>query len=37
MSTNYDMELPNTPPWWPGIAALVALSAALILYLYSRV
>ena len=36
MSTNYDMEPLTTPPWWPGIEALVALSADLILYLYSR-
>lgn len=33
--TNYYMEPMNTPPWWPGIAALVALAAALILRLYS--
>jgi len=34
MSTNYDMEPLNSPPWWPGVVALVVLAGALLLYLF---
>jgi len=26
MSSNYDLEPLTSPPWWPGVAALVALA-----------
>lgn len=29
--TNYDTEAINTPPWWPGIIVLLAISALLII------
>jgi len=27
MSSNYDMEPANTPPWWPGIIAMLVIAA----------
>jgi hypothetical protein len=30
MSSNYDMEPPETPPWWPGVLMIVALAAVLL-------
>ena len=36
MSSNYDMEPPDSPPWWPGIAALVVLAASLLSYIYCK-
>ena len=34
--TNYDTETINTPPWWPGIIVLLAISALLIIHLLSK-
>ena len=32
---NYDMEPIKTPPWWPGIIALLVLAATLLIYVFS--
>ena len=34
MSSNYDMEPPETPPWWPGLVIILAFAASLLIYLY---
>jgi len=34
MSSNYDMEPPNTPPWWPGLVVIFAFGAALLAQLF---
>jgi len=26
MSGNYDYEPPSSPPWWPGVIALIVLA-----------
>jgi len=36
MSSNYDMEPTDSPPWWPGIVALGLLTASLIAYIYCK-
>jgi hypothetical protein len=36
MSTNYDMEPITTPPWWPGIIALLVVAAILLAYVYAK-
>jgi hypothetical protein len=33
---NYDMELITTPPWWPGIIALLVLASLLLAYVITR-
>lgn len=35
MPSNYDMEPLTTPPWWPGIIALLGLAAAMLAYLFA--
>ena len=30
MSSNYDLDPLNTPPWWPGVVALVVLAAIIL-------
>ena len=36
MSSNYDMEPPDTPPWWPGLVAMLAVAAAWMAYLFCK-
>lgn len=36
MSSLYDMEPLKTPPWWPGILALVILAAIVIALAYLK-
>ncbi len=36
MSSNYDMEPTDSPPWWPGIVAMLVLAASLIAYIYYK-
>ena len=36
MSTNYDLEPITTPPWWPGVIALLVLSAIMLAYLFYK-
>ena len=37
MSTNYDLDPLNTPPWWPGVVALVVLAAIIIAFAFYHV
>ena len=37
MSSNYDMEPLTSPPWWPGIAAIVVLAAITLSLSYCHV
>jgi hypothetical protein len=34
--TNYDMAPITTPPWWPGIIALLVVAAILLAYVYAK-
>ena len=34
MSSNYDMEPLTSPPWWPGLAALLFLALLILLAFY---
>lgn len=36
MSSNYDMEPLRTPPWWPGVMALVIMAVMVMGYLFIR-
>lgn len=36
MSSNYDMEPLNSPPWWPGILALLVLAAVVLALAYMK-
>lgn len=36
MSSNYDLDPITSPPWWPGIVALLVLAGALLVYLFSK-
>lgn len=36
MSNNYDMEPPNTPPWWPGLIGLLVIAAVFLAYVFIR-
>jgi hypothetical protein len=36
MSSNYDMEPANTPPWWPGLIAMLFLAAFWLAYLFVK-
>jgi hypothetical protein len=33
---NYDMEPITTPPWWPGIIALLVLALLVLAYVITR-
>ena len=33
---NYDMEPPDTPPWWPGLIGLVVIALFWIAYLFFK-
>jgi len=33
---NYDMEPPDTPPWWPGLIGLAVIALFWIAYLFSK-
>lgn len=33
---NYDMEPPDTPPWWPGLIGLVVIALFWIVYLFFK-
>ena len=35
MSSNYDMDPLETPPWWPGLIAMLALAAGLLAHLFA--
>jgi hypothetical protein len=35
VSSNYDMEPVNTPPWWPGLVALVVLAAIILSIIFN--
>jgi hypothetical protein len=37
MSSNYDMDPLETPPWWPGVLMIVALAAALLAIAFRHV
>jgi hypothetical protein len=34
--SNYDMELIKTPPWWPGVLALLVIASLLLAYVYAK-
>ena len=36
MSTNYDMDPITSPPWWPGIIALLVLAAVVLAFAFIR-
>ena len=36
MSSNYDMEPVKTPPWWPGLIAMLLLAAFWMAYLFMK-
>jgi len=36
MSSNYDLEPTNTPPWWPGLLGLLFIVAFWMAYLFVR-
>lgn len=33
--TNYDLDPLNTPPWWPGLVALVVLAAIILSIIFN--
>jgi hypothetical protein len=33
--TNYDLDPLNTPPWWPGVVALVVLAAIVLSIIFN--
>ena len=35
MSSNYDLDPITSPPWWPGVVALVVLAAIILSILFN--
>ena len=35
MSSNYDLDPLTSPPWWPGVVALVVLAAIILSILFN--
>lgn len=33
---NYDLDPVTTPPWWPGVVALLVVAFLLLAYVYTR-
>lgn len=36
MSSGYDMEPVNSPPWWPGLIGLVVIAVFWLAYLFLK-
>lgn len=34
MGSNYDLDPLTTPPWWPGVACLLVVAGAILLYVF---
>jgi hypothetical protein len=37
MSSNYDLDPLTTPPWWPGLVALLVLAAITLAFAFYHV